>query len=112
MPAPEVLSRVEKGAWAESFATQWLLERGFWVAKSIAGQGPFDIVAVSKEGTIHLFDVKYISRNVARRRKDPSSVRLRSELQIALSIRLFIVTSDHDVLIEPPFDENNNNGRT
>ena len=48
MTEPELLNRHEKGAWAETWAVAWLFERGFWVARNIAVQGPFDIIAVSK----------------------------------------------------------------
>ncbi|MAG59249.1 hypothetical protein CMO96_00445 [Candidatus Woesebacteria bacterium] len=105
MTEPELLNRHEKGAWAETWAIAWLLERGFWVARNIAVQGPFDVIAVSKEGKIFIFDVKYVSKP-PKDRSDIRTYRVRSDLQKALSIRLFIIDHKKEVTIEPPFEEN------
>ena len=104
MTEPELLNRHEKGAWAETWAVAWLFERGFWVARNIAVQGPFDIIAVSKVGEVFLFDVKYIS-NAIKDRNDIRSYRVRSDLQKTLNVRLFIIDHKKEVTIEPPFEE-------
>ena len=105
MAEPELLSRHEKGAWAEAVAATWLLERGFYVCINFAAQGPIDLVAIDKEGRSFLFDVKYISRT--QKRKDIASFRVRSDLQKALNVRLFIIDHAKDITIEPAFDEDN-----
>ena len=103
MAEPELLSRHEKGAWAEAIAAAWLLERGFYVCVNFAAQGPIDLVAVDKQGRCFPFDVKYISRTI--QRKDLSTFRVRSDLQKALNVRLFIIDHNKNVTINPPFDE-------
>jgi len=104
MAEPELLTRHEKGAWAEAVAAAWLLERGFYVCVNFAAQGPIDLVAVNKVGECFLFDVKYISRT--QKRKDIASFRVRSDLQKALNVRLFIIDHVKNITIDPPFDEN------
>ena len=103
MAESELLSRHEKGAWAEAVAAAWLLERGFYVCVNFAAQGPIDLVAVDKQGRCFLFDVKYISRT--QKRKDIASFRVRSDYQKALKVRLFILDHEKNVTIEPPFEE-------
>tara|TARA_R100001244_G_C5147180_1_gene128989 strand:- start:247 stop:567 length:321 start_codon:yes stop_codon:yes gene_type:complete len=104
MTESELLNRHEKGAWAETWAIAWLLERGFWVARNIAVQGPFDVIAVSKEGKVIIFDVKYSSKKI-KDRSDIRSYRVRSDLQKALNVRLFFIDHKKEVTIEPPFEE-------
>jgi Holliday junction resolvase-like predicted endonuclease len=106
MAEAELLSRHEKGAWAEAVAAAWLLERGFYVCVNFAAQGPIDLVAVDKQGRCFPFDVKYISRT--QKRKDIASFRVRSDYQKALNVRLFILDHEKNVTIEPPFDEDDN----
>jgi hypothetical protein len=72
---------------------------------NFASQGPVDLVAMDKEGRCFPFDVKYLGRS--QKRKDLSSFRVRSDLQKALNVRLFIIDHKKNVTIEPPFDENN-----
>lgn len=50
------------GLLAELRAAQWLLEQGFWTFLPVGGFGPIDLIAVSKTGKVHLFDVKSASR--------------------------------------------------
>ena len=54
MPEAQILSKHERGAWAEVFATQWLIERGYYVSRNIAHAAPFDLVATSKTGRVVL----------------------------------------------------------
>ena len=103
MAESELLSRHEKGAWAEAVAAAWLLERGFYVCVNFAAQGHIDLVAVDKQGRCFLFDVKYIS--LTQKRKDIASFRVRSDYQKALNVRLFILDHEKNVTIEPPFEE-------
>ena len=50
------------GLLAELRAAQWLVEQGFWTFIPVGGVGPIDLIAVSKTGKIHLFDVKHAAR--------------------------------------------------
>ena len=64
-----------KGILAELIAQQWLVEQGFWVFIPLGQHGPIDIIAISKSGRTHFFDVKTLSRRkngrtVARVKKD------------------------------------------
>ena len=104
----EVLSKQEKGAWAETQASNWLIERGFWVTRNIAHPAPFDLVAVRKDGQTFLFDVKYIGRHG--KRKGFSTYRVLTDQQKALGVRLLCISSTKEVIIEPPLGENDING--
>jgi hypothetical protein len=57
-----MISRSIKGVCSELIAVKELLKRGYYVARSIDPQCPFDIVVVNKKGKATLFDVKSISR--------------------------------------------------
>ena len=100
MPESEILGRRERGAWTEAYAAQWLIERGYWVSRNIAHDGPFDLVAVNKVGKVSLFDVKYVSYKGKRR--DASSFRVRTDLQKIMKIHLLVVDNEGNVSIEPP----------
>ena len=104
----EILSKGEKGAWAETQSANWLIERGFWVTRNIAHPAPFDLVAVRKDGEAFLFDVKYIGRHG--KRKGISTYRVLTDQQKALGVRLFCISSAKEVIIEPPLGENDING--
>ena len=100
MPEYEVLGVNERGAWTETFCAQWLIERGYWVSRNIAHDGPFDLVAVDKAGKVILFDVKYVSYKG--RRRDASSFRARTDLQKVMGVHLLVVDNEGNVSIEPP----------
>ena len=102
MPESEILGKQERGAWTEVFAAQWLIERGYWVSRNIAHNGPFDLVAVNKVGKVTLFDVKYVSYKGKRR--DASSFRVRTELQKLMRVHLLVVDNEGNVSIEPPIN--------
>ena len=105
----EILSKNEKGGWAETYAAQWLIERGFWVFRNIAHLGQFDLVGVRKDGETFLFDVKYIG-SPGRHRKNPATFRVLNDQQKALGVRLLCISSAKEVIIEPPLGENDING--
>ena len=98
----EGLTKTAKGAWAELSALKWLVERGYWVTKTVTTHAPFDVVAVAPDGEVFLFDVKFINKE----RRKRSRFRTRSSLQIALKVRLLYVIEEEPVryLIEPPLD--------
>ena len=103
MPEAQILSRHERGAWAEVFAAQWLIERGYYVSRNIAHAAPFDLVATSKTGRVVLFDVKFVSYKG--RRRDASSFRVLSDLQKVMKIHLLVIDNESNVLIDPPLNE-------
>ena len=102
MPESEILGKRERGAWTEAYAAQWLIERGYWVSRNIAHDGPFDLVAVNKAGKVILFAVKYVSYRG--RRRDVSSFRVLTELQKLMKVHLLVVDNEGNVSIEPPIN--------
>jgi hypothetical protein len=56
-----MISRSIKGVCSELTAVKELLKKGYYVARSIDPQCPFDIVVVNKKGKATLLDVKSIS---------------------------------------------------
>jgi hypothetical protein len=57
-----MISRSIKGVCSELIAVKELLNRGYYVARSIDPQCPFDIIVVDKKGKSILYDVKSVSR--------------------------------------------------
>ena len=51
-----------KGVCSELIAAKEFLKKGYYVARSLDPQCPFDIVVVDKKGKARLFDVKSVSR--------------------------------------------------
>ena len=51
-----------KGVCSELIAVKDFLRKGYYVARSIDPQCPFDIVVVNKKGKATLLDVKSVSR--------------------------------------------------
>ena len=85
------LSKSVKGTISELKAITKLTQSGHWVAKSLDPQCPFDIVAVSKCGTIKLIDVKTISYRKSRNYKIN---RIPTKKQRALKIELMMIDSE------------------
>ena len=56
-----MISRSIKGVCSELIAIKDFLKKGYYVAKSLDPQCPFDIVVVDKKGKATLYDVKSIS---------------------------------------------------
>ena len=50
-----------KGVCSELIAAKEFLNKGYYVAKSLDPQCPFDLIVVNKEGKTRLLDVKSIS---------------------------------------------------
>ena len=57
-----MISRSIKGVCSELIAVKDFLRKGYYVARSIDPQCPFDIVVVNKKGKATLLDVKSVSR--------------------------------------------------
>ena len=56
-----MISRSIKGVCSELIAVKDFLKKGYYVARSMDPQCPFDIVVVDKKGKATLFDVKSVS---------------------------------------------------
>jgi len=102
MPEAQILSKHERGAWAEVFAAQWLIERGYYVSRNIAHAAPFDLVATSKTGRVVLFDVKFVSYKG--RRRNVASYRVLTDLQKLMKVHLLFIDNEGNVSIEPPLN--------
>ncbi len=50
-----------KGVCSELIAAQEFLRKGYYVAKSLDPQCPFDLIVVNKKGKTRLLDVKSVS---------------------------------------------------
>jgi len=57
-----MISRSIKGVCSELVAAKEFLNKGYYVARSLDPQCPFDIVVVNKKGKVTLYDVKSVSR--------------------------------------------------
>jgi hypothetical protein len=57
-----MISRSIKGVCSELVAVKDFLKKGYYVARSMDPQCPFDIVVVDKKGKTTLYDVKSVSR--------------------------------------------------
>ena len=74
------VSKSAKGMVAELKAIKILTKQGYWCARSLDPQSPFDIVAVDKKGKVRLIDVKVnsyrkannwrINRSLSQQQKD------------------------------------------
>ena len=74
------ISKSAKGMVAELKAIKILTKQGYWCARSLDPQSPFDIVAVDKKGKVRLIDVKVnsyrkvnnwrINRSLSQQQKD------------------------------------------
>jgi len=56
-----MLSRSIKGVCSELIAVKDFLKKGYYVARSLDPQCPFDIIVVDKKGKATLYDVKSVS---------------------------------------------------
>jgi len=56
-----MISRSIKGVCSELIAAKEFLNKGYYVAKSLDPQCPFDLIVVNKKGKARLLDVKSIS---------------------------------------------------
>ena len=54
-------SKTIKGVCSELIAAKEFLKKGYYVARSLDPQCPFDIVVINKKGKVTLLDVKSVS---------------------------------------------------
>ena len=70
---------------AELKAIKLLTKQGYWCARSLDPQSPFDIVAVDKKGKVRLIDVKVVSYRKANNwRINRSQSKKQKELNIEI----------------------------
>tara|TARA_R100000808_G_scaffold2980_2_gene11107 strand:- start:582 stop:845 length:264 start_codon:yes stop_codon:yes gene_type:complete len=82
------VSKSAKGMVAELKAIKILTKQGYWCARSLDPQSPFDIVAVDKKGKVRLIDVKVNSYRKANNWKINRSL---SQQQKDLNIELMMI---------------------
>ena len=80
---------------AELKAIKILTKQGYWCARSLDPQSPFDIVAVDKKGKIRLIDVKTKSFRKANNWKINRSL---SQQQKDLNIELMMIDYEQKLL--------------
>jgi hypothetical protein len=86
-----------KGVCSELIAAKEFLKKGYYVAKSLDPQCPFDIVVVNKKGKASLFDVKSISyRKTKSYNCKPGDAinRSVSKMQKSLGVKIYYVNGD------------------
>ena len=76
---------------AELRAINLLTKQGYWCARSLDPQSPFDIVAVDKKGKVRLIDVKVVSYRKANNWRINRS---QSKKQKELKIELMMIDSE------------------
>ena len=80
-----LISKSAKGMVAELKAIKLLTKQGYWCARSLDPQSPFDIVAVDKKGKVRLIDVKVNSYRKANNwRINRSQSKKQKELKIEI----------------------------
>ena len=80
---------------AELKAIKILTKQGYWCARSLDPQSPFDIVAVDKKGKLRLIDVKTKSYRKANNWKINRSL---SQQQKDLNIELMMIDYEQKLL--------------
>ena len=83
-----------KGVCSELIAAKEFLKKGYYVAKSLDPQCPFDLVVVDKQGKTNLYDVKTISRRKSQSyncKPGDAINRSVSEEQKTLGIKIYYV---------------------
>ena len=83
-----------KGVCSELIAAKEFLNKGYYVAKSLDPQCPFDIVVVNKKGKARLLDVKTVSRRKSQSyncKPGDTINRYVSKKQKALGVKIYYV---------------------
>jgi hypothetical protein len=99
--------RQQNGQICETLLTEWLLRRGFYVCRPLAGQGPVDVIAYNDGGQFYFLDAKQDSVRTVKDRKKPVRIhRPLSATQRLLNVRVAYVNIDTgEVHIVPPLEE-------
>lgn len=83
-----------KGVCSELIAAKEFLNKGYYVAKSLDPQCPFDLIVVNKKGKSTLFDIKTISRRKSQSyncKPGDAINRSVSKKQKALGVKIYYV---------------------
>ena len=80
----------------ETILIEYLLRKNLWVFTPFSGQGPVDVIAISPDGKVYLFDAKADrARWLKNRATQPHRIyRKRSALQKLLRVRIAYVNED------------------
>jgi hypothetical protein len=99
--------RHTEGQICEVILSEYLLRQNMWVYRPQAAFGPADVIAVTKDGDIHLFDAKKDNtRFVPERRRHHRIHRVLSETQKLLGVRMaYVDVETREVHIVPPLEE-------
>jgi hypothetical protein len=92
-----MISRSIKGVCSELVAVKDFLKKGYYVARSMDPQCPFDIIVVDKKGKTTLFDVKSVSYRKTKSyncRAGTTINRSVSKKQKALGVKIYYVNGD------------------
>lgn len=88
-------TRHRTGDICESILAEYLLRKNWWVFVPLSGHGPVDVIAITPEAEVFLFDSK-----ADRFRKNPNRnvcnriYRVRSDIQKQLNVRIAYVNED------------------
>ena len=84
--------RHTEGQICETILVEYLLRRDMYVFQPVSAHGPVDVIAISAEGEVYLFDAKKdAERYVPKRRKTHRLYRVLSPLQKTLGVRMAYV---------------------
>ena len=89
-----MISRSIKGVCSELIAAKEFLKKGYYVARSLDPQCPFDLIVVNKKGKSTLFDIKTISRRKSQSyncKPGDAINRSVSKKQKALGVKIYYV---------------------
>ena len=86
-----------KGVCSELIAAKEFLKKGYYVARSLDPQCPFDIIVVNKKGKATLLDVKSVSRRKTQSyncKPGDTINRSISKKQKSLGVEIYYVNGD------------------
>ena len=95
------------GTRCETILRLFLVEKGFYVFAPLMAQGPVDVVAISPDGEVYLFDSKADRFRDAADRPVPHRIhRKRSALQKKLNVRMaYINPETRSIWLVPPMGD-------
>tara|TARA_R100001244_G_scaffold101315_1_gene75566 strand:+ start:447 stop:788 length:342 start_codon:yes stop_codon:yes gene_type:complete len=96
--------RHTEGQICETILAEYLLRQDMYVFKPEATSCPVDVIAISKKGTIYLFDAKKDAARIVAGRKNKQRIyRVLSPFQKLLGVRMaYVDINTRNVYIVPP----------
>ncbi len=96
--------RHTEGQICETILVEYLLRLDLYVFQPVSAHGPVDVIAISAEGEMYLFDAKKdAERYVPKRRTNHRIHRVLSPLQKTLGVRMaYVDVTTRAVHIVPP----------